>query len=121
MKRGFDRTERIADMIQQSVAQVLLQEMADKRFQLVTITGVVVSRDYSYAKIYVSIMTEEKEKIKEIIEALNRAAKKMRYHLARDIQLRIVPTLKFIYDESTAHGFKLSRLIDAAMKKSDHT
>jgi ribosome-binding factor A len=120
VRRGFNRPERVADSIQRSLAGILLQNMADERFRLVTITGVVVSRDLSYAKVYVSVLLEEKEKekIKPIIQALNHAANKMRRYLARDVDLRIVPELKFIYDESTTHGLAISSLIDAAMKKT---
>lgn len=117
MKRGYDRTQRVGDLIQKTLAQMLLQDMGDDRFRLVTITGVTVSRDLSYAKIYVSVLMDEEEKIKATVTALNRSAKGLRYHLAHEVDLRIVPELKFVYDESTAHGFRLSTLIDAAVKK----
>ena len=116
-KRGFDRSARIAYVIQQAVAHILVTEMMDERFRLVTITGVVVSPDCSYAKIYVSVLSDDAEKTKKIIYALNNAAKKMRYQLAREVDLRVMPALKFIYDESTANGFKISNLIDVAIKK----
>jgi ribosome-binding factor A len=119
MKRSFDRTQRVADLIQKSLATMLLQSMTDERFRLVTITSVTVVRDLSYAKIYVSVLMDEEDKIKQTIEALNRAAKSMRYHLAHEVDLRVVPELKFIYDESTARGFRISTLIDSAVKKSD--
>lgn len=119
MKRGFDRTQRVADLIQKALAQMLLQDMSDDRFRLVTITGVTVSRDLSYAKIYVSVLLDEEEKIKQTVQALNRAAKSLRYHLAHAVDLRIVPELKFVYDEATAHGFRISNLIDSAIKKSN--
>ena len=119
MRRGFNRPDRVADSIQRSLARILLQEMHDARFRLVTITSVVVSKDLSYAKIYVSVLLEEKEKIKTVIHALNRATSKIRYHIAREVDLRIVPELKFVYDESTEHGRTISNLIDAAIKKSN--
>ena len=118
VRRGFSRSERVADSIQRSLARTLLQEMHDERFRLVTLTGVVVSKDLSYAKVYISVLLEEKEEIQSIIKALNRAANKMRYHLAQDVDLRIVPELKFVYDESTKHGLAISSLIDFAIKKS---
>lgn len=118
MKRGYQRTERVADLIQKALAQLLLQEN-DERFRLVTVTSVTVSKDLSYAKIYVSVLMDEEEKIKQTVQALNRAAKGLRYNLAKMVELRIVPELRFVYDESTAHGFKLSSLIDAAVKKTD--
>lgn len=119
MKRGFERTQRVADLIQKSLAQMLLQDMSDDRFRLVTVTSVTVSRDLSYAKVYVSVLMDEKDKIKQTVEALNRAAKSLRYNLAREIDLRVMPELKFVYDESTAHGFRISTLIDSAVKKSE--
>jgi ribosome-binding factor A len=118
MKRGYERTQRVADLIQKSLAQLLLQEN-DERFRLVTVTSVTVSKDLSYAKIYVSMLFDEADKIKEVVQALNRVAKPLRYNLAHRVKLRIVPELRFVYDESTAHGFRISSLIDSAVKKSD--
>ncbi|OGT38316.1 MAG: ribosome-binding factor A [Gammaproteobacteria bacterium RIFCSPHIGHO2_12_FULL_37_14] len=119
MPRGFDRTQRVADLIQKVLATMLLQDTNDDRFRLITITGVTVSKDFSYAKIYVSVLTEDESKIKQIVRALNQEAKSFRRHLAREIDLRVTPELKFIYDESTARGFHLSTLIDSAMKKTE--
>lgn len=117
-RRGYDRTQRVADLVQKALAQILLEDMTDDRFRLVTITSVVVSRDLSYAKVYVSVLLDEDEKIKQTVAALNRSAKALRYQLAREVLLRIAPELKFVYDESTAHGFRLSMLIDSAVKKA---
>ena len=116
MKRRMDRTHRIADLVQQSLAHVLLRDMGDSRFRLVTVAGVVVTRDLSHAKIYVSVFSEDQAEIKAIITALNNANKSIRYHLAHMVTLRIVPELKFVYDASTAHGFHISHLIDAALE-----
>lgn len=119
MRRGFDRTQRVADMIQKALAQMLLQDMSDERFRLVTIVGVTLSRDYAYAKVYVSVLMDDQVKIKQTVEALNRASKSLRYMLAKEVKMRVVPELKFTYDESTARGFQISDLIESAMKKTD--
>ena len=119
-RRGYDRTQRVSDLIQQALAQILLHNMSDDRFRFVTITGVVVSKDLSYAKIYVSVLQDDKEQIKLIVQALNRHAKGLRYELAQAVKLRIAPELRFEYDESTAKGFKISTLIDEAIKKIDN-
>jgi ribosome-binding factor A len=115
--RGFDRTRRVADLLQKTLAQMLLQDMSDDRFRMVTVASVTVNRDLSYAKVYVSVMFEDAEKVKQTVDALNRSAKALRFHLAKEVQLRIAPELKFIYDETTAKGFRISDLIDAAIKK----
>ncbi len=118
MKRRFDRTARVGDLIQKAIASILLQDMSDDRFRLVTITSVTVSRDLSYAKVYVSVLLDEEDKIKDIILALNRAAKGLRFLLAKEVDLRIMPELKFVFDDATAHGFHISNLIDSAMKNN---
>lgn len=118
MRRGYDRTQRVGDSIQKALAQILMYE-ADERMRLVTITSVVVSRDLSYAKIYVSVLSDDPKQIKDIVAALNANMKSLRYQLVREVDLRIAPELKFVYDESTAHGFRLSNLIDEAVKKSE--
>jgi ribosome-binding factor A len=117
MKRGFDRARRVADLLQKTIAQMLLQDMSDDRFRMVTVASVTISRDLSYAKVYVSMLFDDPEKIKQTVDALNRSAKAMRYNLAKQVDLRITPELKFIYDETTAKGFRISDLIDAAIKK----
>lgn len=113
--RRVNRKERIGDLIQQSIADSLLRRTNDERFKQVTLTGVVVSRDLSYAKVYVSVLNEDE--VKPIILALNRAAKLLRHYLAEDIKLRIVPELRFVYDDSIARGSEVSALISDAMKK----
>lgn len=119
MKRGFDRKERVADLIQKALAVILLQECDDDRFRLLTITSVTLSRDLSSAKVYVSMLMDNKEEIKGVIATLNDSVKSFRYRLAHAVKLRIVPELKFIYDETSAYGFHLSNLIDTAIKKTD--
>jgi ribosome-binding factor A len=117
MKRRFDRTARVADLIQKALATILSQDMSDSRFGLVTITSVTVSKDLSYAKVYVSVLIDDESKIKEVVKALNRSAKALRFSLAKEVKLRIMPELKFVFDDATAHGFHISSLIDAALKK----
>jgi ribosome-binding factor A len=119
MKRGYDRLLRVGDLIQKTLAQILIEESRDDRFKLVTITSVTVARDMSFAKVYVTVLEEDKEKVKAIVQGLNHATKYLRYTLAHRIDLRIVPELKFIYDDSTERGFRISNLINEALDKID--
>lgn len=119
MKRGFDRGQRIGDLIGRALATMLLEDMSDSRFRLVTVMSVVMSKDLSYAKIYVSVLMDDEAQIKNVVQALNRSAKGLRYQLAKEVKTRIVPELRFVYDETTARGFHLTGLIDDAMKKTN--
>lgn len=117
--RGFQRSHRVADLLQKTLAPMVMQEMNDARFRLLTITGVTMSSDLSYAKVYVSLMVDDPAEIQSMVKALNESAKSLRFELARAVELRIVPELKFVYDESIVHGFHMDSLIHEAMKKEE--
>ncbi|MFI4918691.1 MAG: 30S ribosome-binding factor RbfA [Legionellales bacterium] len=110
MSNNFKRTDRIAEMIQRKLAQIIPQEVKDPRLAgLVTISAVKVAADLGHAKVYFTVLNEEKA---VAVTILNAAASYLRSALARSITLRTVPQLHFIYDESIEYGERLSRLID---------
>ncbi|CEG58811.1 30S ribosome-binding factor RbfA [Legionella fallonii] len=110
MSNNFKRTDRIAEMIQRKLAQIIPQEIKDPRLKgFVTISAVKVSADLGHAKVYFTIFSEDKQLATNI---LNAAASYLRTALSRSITLRTVPQLHFIYDESIEYGERLSRLID---------
>jgi|SRR5580704_14981526 ribosome-binding factor A len=110
MSNNFKRTDRIAEMIQRKLAQIIPQEIKDPRLKgFITISAVKVSADLGHAKVYFTILDEDKKLATGI---LNAAASYLRTALARTITLRTVPQLHFIYDESIEYGERLSRLID---------
>lgn len=112
MKKAFNRTDRVAEMIQRKLAQIISQEIQDPRLtSLVTISGVKVTRDLGHAKIYFTVLTDDPT---ETTLILNTAASFLRSALARTNTLRTVPQLHFVYDESIEYGKRLSRLIDEA-------
>jgi len=110
MSNNFKRTDRIAEMIQRKLAQIIPLEVRDPRLKgFVTISAVKVAADLGHAKVYFTILNEDKELA---VSILNSAASYLRSALARSITLRTVPQLHFIYDESIEYGERLSRLID---------
>src|SRR5471030_843284 len=110
MSNNFKCTDRIAEMIQRKLAQIIPQEVKDPRLKgFVTISAVKVAADLGHAKVYFTILDEDKNLATTI---LNAAASYLRSALARSITLRTVPQLHFIYDESIEYGEHLSRLID---------
>ena len=115
MAKGFKREQRINDLIQTALAEIIQKDARDFQFGMMTITGVNVSHDLAYAKVYVSVLQEDKAV--ETLHALNNATKHFRYELANAVQLRVTPELKFIYDDSSARGSRISSLINDALKK----
>ena len=120
MAREFSRTERVAQQIQKEVAVILQRDVKDPRLSMATVSSVDVTRDLAYAKIYVTFFTNEAEKISQSIEILNEAAGFVRSLLAKSLRARIMPQLRFIYDNSLAEGIRMSTLVDEAIA-SDET
>jgi ribosome-binding factor A len=110
MTNNFKRTDRIAEMIQRKLAQIIPLEVRDPRLKgIITISAVKVAADLGHAKVYFTVLNDEKTLVTTI---LNAAASYLRSALARSITLRTVPQLHFIYDESIEYGENLSRLIE---------
>jgi ribosome-binding factor A len=112
MGQNFKRTDRVAEMIQRKLAQIIPLEVKDPRLNgIVTISAVKVAADLAHAKVYFTVLNNDKKLVEAI---LNAAASYLRSALARSITLRTVPQLHFVYDESIEYGQRLSRLIDEA-------
>lgn len=112
MTSQFKRTDRIAEMIQRKLAQIIPVEVRDPRLKsFVTISAVKVAADLGHAKVYFTVFNDDKLIVTQI---LNAASSYLRSALARSITLRTVPQLHFIYDESIEYGERLSRIIDKA-------
>ena len=116
MKKQFKRTDRVAELLQREISQLIQSEIKDPRLpSFVTISTVKVSGDLSYAKVYFTILTGDKQ---ETALILNNAANYLRGHLSKLIKLYTMPQLVFVYDESIEYGKHLSKLIDEANPES---
>ena len=82
----------------------------------VTLTDVVVSRDFSSAQVYFSLLTGSQE-ARQAGTALNRSAGHFRHRLAERLTLRSVPRLRFEFDESLERGDRTDALIARAISE----
>jgi ribosome-binding factor A len=115
MPREYARSQRVADQIQRELAQLVQRELSDPRLRLVSIAAVKLSRDLAYAQVYVTSLSDSNHD--EIIEALSKAAGFLRHQLGKSMHLRVVPQLKFIYDDTLEKGISMSQLIDDAISQ----
>ena len=116
--KEFSRTDRIADQIQRELAVMIQREVKDPRLDaMITVSGVKVSKDLGYADVYVTVLGKEdkQEVIKENLAILKHAAGFLRGRIGQSIKLRVVPQLRFHYDESVQRGQHLSSLIEKAV------
>ncbi|MBR9726471.1 30S ribosome-binding factor RbfA [Shewanella intestini] len=111
MAKEFSRTRRIAQQLQQELAMVLQRDIKDPRVGFVTVNDVEVSRDLSYAKVFVTFFEEDEALVQEKIDALTVAAPYVRTLIAGRMKLRVMPELRFVYDASLVEGMKMSNLV----------
>lgn len=114
----MSRQSRLAEQIRRELSNVVQMEIRDPRMGMVTISAVELSRDYSVAKVYFTVL--EDDKIQESKKVLEGSAGFLRKYLASQISMRSLPRLTFFYDESIERGRHLSALIDNARAKDEH-
>jgi len=105
------RMKRTDDVFRQVISEALLTKVQDPRIGIVTVISVRVSPEFDTARVFVSVLGDEEAR-RESLAGLRSAAPFLQSVLAREIRMRRVPRLKFIYDESVARGFR----IDAALR-----
>jgi ribosome-binding factor A len=106
------RVDRVADLLRQEVADLVLRRVKDPRVQRVTITGVDVSPDLQHAKIFFCVMgNPSDEEKKNVAEGLTKARGFMRQELGKRLHMRYLPQLHFHYDNSFDYGDKIERLL----------
>ena len=114
MPREFLRSDRMAEQLRRELAEIIQDEIKDPRVGFLSFTEVRMSRDLSHAVVYCSVL--ESEQLHESIDVLNRAAGFIRKSIGRRIRARIVPTLKFVADESVIRGAAMDELISEAIE-----
>lgn len=113
----FKRVDRIAEVIQRKLAELISREIDDPRLpSLITISAVKVSPDLSHARIYFTILEDNQQQTADI---LNAASNYLRGFLAKSLKLRKTPNLRFIYDESLAYARHLNQLIEDANQNNN--
>jgi len=118
MAGEFSRTSRIGDQLQKELASIIQFEVKDPRLGLVTVNEVRVAKDLGYADIYYTVlgMDDKPEKLADNQAALDSAKNFLRRRLAQEVKLRIMPHLRFHYDNSVLNGARMSALIDEAVR-----
>lgn len=112
------RIGRVSEEIKKSISKLLVNGIKDPRLnsRIITISGVDVTADGSFATVYITPLTladEDKETVnKEVLEAFNRAKGTFKKNIGKDIKMRHVPELIFKIDSSMDYGRHIDALID---------
>ncbi|MEW6326542.1 MAG: 30S ribosome-binding factor RbfA [Thermodesulfobacteriota bacterium] len=110
MKLSYKRADRLGEFIQTEVSDIILRKIKDPRIRLVTITGVDVSDDLRMARVYFSVMGDEKQ-CQKAMDGLKSATGFIKKSLGPRLDLRYVPDIEFHYDRSLEYGERIDKLL----------
>ncbi|MCL2436558.1 MAG: 30S ribosome-binding factor RbfA [Clostridiales bacterium] len=123
MRKDY-RQGRLGEEIRKIISDLLLREIKDPRLSgMVSISGVEVTPDGSYATVYVSIFGNEDGKNEEeqakVLEALKSAKGLIKKEIGRQVKVRHIPELLFKPDNSLEYGRHITKIIDSLGIKED--
>jgi ribosome-binding factor A len=104
------RLKRIQDQIKQVLTEILESKVNDPRLDHVYITDVSVDRELDYANIYVSSLAG-KDQAEDILDGLGVASGFIRYTLSQEVNLRVMPKLRFFWDETPDRADRIEALL----------
>lgn len=110
------KQERVSDALIEQISYILEYEVKNKDIKFVTITDVHVTNDLSYAKVYFTVLNMDK--LEETKKALKSASGFIRHELRDRVDIRQIPNLEFIYDESIEYGNKIESILEDIKKEN---
>ena len=119
MPREFNRSRRVADLIQREIATLIQRYIQDKDIGLITVSSVNVSPDLKNAKIFFTCMANKTD-IDHISDLLNEYNGLFRHELARTLIMRSVPKIRFEFDHSLDRANRLTALIESLDKNKSN-
>ena len=114
----FKRSQRIQELLLEEISKLLQGGLKYPRIGFATLTRVEVSDNLKHAKIFVSVMGSEKEKI-DTLNALKNAKGFIRNTLGKNLYLKYLPELEFKKDENAEHVEKITRILNDLHKESN--
>jgi ribosome-binding factor A len=119
MPYNKDRTVRIADEMRRELSEIIRLEVKDDRLsKMATVSRLELTQDLKYAKVYISVFDTDQAREKTI-DALKHAAGFIRTKLAHSMDIRRVPALTFLLDNSIAYSFEIERKLKEVLPQSD--
>jgi len=105
------RPEKVAHLMRREIADILENRLRDPRLgSTVTVTDVQVTQDLSFARVYVTVLGDEAARA-QALETLARASGFVRREIGGRLDLREVPEIRFVYDDSLDRGHRVEDLL----------
>ena len=119
MRKNSIKNTRVNAEVQHELANLIREGIKDPRIHPMTsVTAVEVAPDLKTCRAYISVLGDDEAK-KNTIAGLKNAEGYIRRQLAKSINLRNTPEIRFILDESIEYGVTMSKLIDQVTRKEE--
>lgn len=116
---SYNRIDRISEEVRREVDRIIREELNDPRISgTFSVTHADVTRDLRHAKVYVSVLEDEKRE--GLMAALKKAAGFIRHELGQNIIIRYSPELTFVSDENIAYGVHIAKVLADAQRTEHH-
>jgi ribosome-binding factor A len=102
---------RINEVLREVIGAAISTELNDPRIGFVTVTSVETSPDLRTAKVFVSVLGSEEERV-ATLEGLRSSHGVLQSQIAAETRMKRTPTLTFHYDSTVERGMRISRLLD---------
>jgi len=117
MPREFKRSDRVGAQIQREVADLLRTRIKEPDLGMVTLSEVELSRDLAVAKLYVSFVAPRLSP-EQCVKRLGDFVPELRHELGKRIRIRVLPELRFDYDDSIERGIRMDALLGTLVHES---
>ncbi len=119
MSSSFQRIDRISEEVRREIDRIIRDEVSDPRVDgTFSITRAEVTRDLRYAKIYVSVLEDDKRD--DLMAALKSASGYIRRTLGKSMIIRYSPELIFVNDRNIAYGAHIAQILNEAKARENH-
>jgi len=105
------RKEKIEELLRRLISDLIINGIKDPRIGFASITGVVLNKDFTLAKIGISVLGEARD-IRKTLDGLNSACGYIQYKIGKSLRLRNTPKIKFFLDSSVVEGVEMVNLLE---------
>lgn len=103
------KIDRLNNAFVEKISEIIHDNIKDNDINMVTITDAKLTNDLSFAKVYFTTLDDNRDKV---LKALNKASSFIRTRLCEKIDIRKMPEISFVYDESIEYGKKIEDIIE---------
>ena len=105
------KIDRLNNIMVENIGKIIRTEIKDERISFATVTAVKVTNDLSFAKVYITVLNESEKD--NVIKLLNKASNFIERELSKRIEIRKMPNIMFVYDDSLEYAANIENIIES--------